>query len=99
MDLAESRRVTWPRLRLRQRKFCRSRKARHVGGFTGRDSVGLLGFAFKDYLYGGDVPGILVFTDDLRAQIHMFGQAALEEAVVHHFGHVHGCADGSSASL
>jgi len=55
--------------------------------------------SFKYYLYGGDVPCILAITDNLRAQVHMFRQAALEEAVIHHLSHVNGSADGSSTSL
>src|SRR6266446_5434912 len=55
--------------------------------------------SFKYYLYGGDVPCILAITDNLRAQVHMLRQAALEEAVIHHLSHVNGSADGSSTSL
>src|SRR2546426_6403537 len=54
---------------------------------------------FKYYLYGGDVPCILAITDNLRAQVHMLRQAALEEAVIHHLSHINGSADGSSTSL
>gem|GEM_PF-4461989 len=64
--------------------------------------VGLQRFllqSFKYYLYGGDVPCILAITDNLRAQVHMLRQAALEEAVIHHLSHVNGSADGSSTSL
>src|SRR2546428_12620488 len=53
----------------------------------------------KLYLYGGYVPCILAITDNLRAQVHMLRQAALEEAVIHHLSHVDGSADGSSTSL
>src|SRR5205807_10604936 len=54
---------------------------------------------FKYYLYGGDVPCVLAITDNLRAQVHMLRQAALEEAVIHHLSHINGSADGSSTSL
>jgi len=76
-------------------------KGRSKKGFVSQ--VGLQRYlllqSFKYYLYCGDVPCILALTDNLRAQVDMFRQAALEEAVIHHFSHINGSADGSSTSL
>src|SRR5260370_36488990 len=76
-------------------------KGRSKKGFVSQ--VGLQRYfllqSFKYYLYCGDVPCILALTDNLRAQVDMLRQAALEEAVIHHFSHINASADGSSTGL
>src|SRR5207247_4956427 len=69
------------------------------GGYVSQALQPNLLCPFQHYFYGGDVPRVLAFTDNLRAQVHMLYKAALDEAVIHHLSHINSRADGSSTSL